>query len=144
MSSEIAVTEASIASVDHAITSRMSVRAFTPQEVSKQTLARLLTLASRAPSGTNTQPWKVYVLQGASRDDLVSKVCAAHDALRPWQVITKRPMTTTLKNGSALTLIVGGKTVGVFTVCWVLARQIKTKCTSKRSATIVSLMRQWV
>ena len=82
MSSEIAVTEASIASVDHAITSRMSVRAFTPQEVSKQTLARLLTLASRAPSGTNTQPWKVYVLQGASRDELVNKVCAAHDALR--------------------------------------------------------------
>jgi len=39
-------------------------------------------VASRAPSGTNTQPWKVYVLQGASRDTLVDKVCAAHDAVR--------------------------------------------------------------
>jgi nitroreductase len=42
----------------------------------------LLEVASRAPSGTNTQPWKVYVLQGASRDTLVDKVCTAHDAIR--------------------------------------------------------------
>jgi nitroreductase len=38
--------------------------------------------AARAPSGTNTQPWKVYVLQGQSRDILVDKVCAAHDEVR--------------------------------------------------------------
>lgn len=82
MSSENAVTEASIAAVEHAITSRMSVRAFTNQEVSTQTITELLEIASRAPSGTNTQPWKVYVLQGDSRDQLVNKVCAAHDALR--------------------------------------------------------------
>jgi nitroreductase len=42
----------------------------------------LLEVASRSPSGTNTQPWKVYVLQGASRDSLVSEVCAAPDAVR--------------------------------------------------------------
>ncbi|MBU6370362.1 MAG: nitroreductase, partial [Burkholderiales bacterium] len=41
-----------------------------------------LAQASRAPSGTNTQPWKVYVLQGKSRDTLVEKVCAAHDEVR--------------------------------------------------------------
>ena len=35
-----------------------------------------------AASGTNAQPWKVYVLQGAKRDELVHKVCAAHDELR--------------------------------------------------------------
>jgi nitroreductase len=45
-------------------------------------ITELLQLASRAPSGTNTQPWKVYVLQGASRDSLCDKVCAAHDAIR--------------------------------------------------------------
>ena len=39
-------------------------------------------MASRAPSGTNTQPWKVYVLQGASRDSLVEQVVATHDAIR--------------------------------------------------------------
>jgi nitroreductase len=82
MNSENVISDASIAAVEYAITSRMSVRAFTDQEVSTQAITRLLELASRAPSGTNTQPWKVYVLQGESRDQLVKKVCAAHDAVR--------------------------------------------------------------
>jgi len=68
--------------VDAAITSRMSVRAFTSQPVALQTLTDVLQVASRAPSGTNTQPWKVYVLQGASRDSLCAQVCDAHDAIR--------------------------------------------------------------
>jgi nitroreductase len=68
--------------VDQAITSRMSVRAFLPDTVQRETLMQVLDVASRAPSGVNTQPWKVYVLQGATRDALVSKVCAAHDAVR--------------------------------------------------------------
>jgi nitroreductase len=68
--------------VDEAITSRMSTRAFTQQAVPRELLAQILEVASRAPSGTNTQPWKVYVLQGASRDSLVSKICTAHDAVR--------------------------------------------------------------
>ena len=68
--------------VDHAITSRMSARAFTPQPVERDLILDILRVASRAPSGTNTQPWRVYVLQGAARDRLVEKVCAAHDAQR--------------------------------------------------------------
>ena len=68
--------------VDAAIASRMSVRAFTAQSVAQADIEAILTVASRAPSGTNCQPWRVYVLQGASRDALVGKVCAAHDALR--------------------------------------------------------------
>lgn len=68
--------------VDSAITSRMSVRAFTPAPVARQDITELLQVASRAPSGTNAQPWKVYILQGNSRTALVDKVCAAHDAIR--------------------------------------------------------------
>ncbi|MDO8769711.1 MAG: nitroreductase [Burkholderiaceae bacterium] len=68
--------------VDAAILSRMSARAFTPQAVPREVIERILQVASRAPSGTNTQPWKVYVLQGASRDSLVEKVCSTHDAIR--------------------------------------------------------------
>jgi nitroreductase len=68
--------------VDEAIRTRMSVRAFTPEPVAPDVIRGILDLASRAPSGTNTQPWRVYVLRGASRDRLVDKVCAAHDALR--------------------------------------------------------------
>ena len=68
--------------VDQAIETRQSMRAFLPQPVPRETLTHLLELAARAPSGTNTQPWKVYVLQGASRDQLVEKVCSAGDAIR--------------------------------------------------------------
>jgi nitroreductase len=68
-------------SVADAIESRFSARAFLPTPVPRETIEKILALASRAASGTNTQPWKVYVLQGASRDALVDKVCAAHDAI---------------------------------------------------------------
>ena len=69
-------------SVDEAINSRTSIRAFNQQPVPRALITELIQLASRAPSGTNTQPWQVYVLQGATRDALVTQVCAAHDALR--------------------------------------------------------------
>jgi nitroreductase len=81
---------AHIAAVDHAITSRMSARAFTQQEVSRELITEILQVASRAPSGTNTQPWKVYVLQGATRDALVDKVCAAHEAIRANPEVAKQ------------------------------------------------------
>jgi nitroreductase len=68
--------------VDAAITSRMSARAFTSQPVARDLIEQILQVASRAPSGTNCQPWKVYVLQGTSRNTLVDQVCATHDAMR--------------------------------------------------------------
>jgi len=67
--------------VDTAIRSRMSVRAFMGQAVPRTDIEAILDVASRAPSGTNCQPWRVYVLQGSSRDSLVAQVCAAHDAI---------------------------------------------------------------
>ena len=68
-------------SVDAAISSRFSARAFLPTPVAREAIEEILAVASRAPSGTNTQPWKVYVLQGASLTRLSDQVCAAHDAL---------------------------------------------------------------
>ena len=70
------------ASVDAAIENRYSVRAFRPDAVPRDLLTDILRVASRAPSGTNAQPWKVYVLQGAQRDTLVQQVSAAHDEVR--------------------------------------------------------------
>lgn len=67
--------------VDLAISSRTSVRAFSNQAVDRQLLQTVLQMGSRAPSGTNTQPWRVYVLQGDALASLVEKVCAAHDAI---------------------------------------------------------------
>jgi nitroreductase len=82
MTSQVATVVADPASVDAAIESRFSCRAFLRhREVPRALIEEILQVASRAPSGTNTQPWKVYVLQGAARDGLVEKVCAAHDAL---------------------------------------------------------------
>ena len=70
------------ASVDAAIERRYSVRAFLPTPVPRPLIEDILRVASRAPSGTNAQPWKVYVLQNAKKDELVQKVCEAHDARR--------------------------------------------------------------
>ena len=79
--SQVRTVVADPASVDAAIGSRFSTRAFLNRPVERQVLMDLLEVAGRAPSGTNTQPWKVYVLQGAKRDELVRQVCAAHDAM---------------------------------------------------------------
>ena len=65
--------------VDAAITSRRSIRAFLPTPVSEGTVREILEVASRAPSGTNTQPWKVHVLTGEARRRLGDAIRAAYD-----------------------------------------------------------------
>lgn len=80
-SSQVSTVIADPLSVDVAIQSRFSARAYLPREVDKEVLEDLLQVAGRAPSGTNTQPWNVYVLQGARKDQLIQSVCQAHDAL---------------------------------------------------------------
>jgi nitroreductase len=70
------------ASVDAALQSRFSARAYLDKPVDRVVLEDLLDVARSAASGTNTQPWKVYVLQGAIKDSLVEKVCTEHDAVR--------------------------------------------------------------
>ena len=64
--------------VDDAINGRRSVRAFLPDPVDRATVAHILAIASRAPSGTNTQPWKAHVLMGAAKDRLIQAMLAAH------------------------------------------------------------------
>jgi nitroreductase len=56
--------------IEEAILSRRSVRAFRPDPVPRETVERILALASRAPSGTNIQPWKVIVVGGEARERL--------------------------------------------------------------------------
>ena len=64
---------------DHLITSRHSVRAFLNTPIPIQTIKDILAVASRAPSGTNSQPWKVFVVTGPKRDELVQRVCQAQN-----------------------------------------------------------------
>ena len=65
-----------------AITGRHSVRAFSAQSVDKELILELLNVAARAPSGTNCQPWQVYVVTGNKRQQIIDEVCALHDAAR--------------------------------------------------------------
>ena len=74
------MTDAATArAVDEAITSRHSIRAFLPTPVPRETIETILAVASRAPSGTNTQPWHVAVLTGAALQSLSMKLVAAYD-----------------------------------------------------------------
>jgi nitroreductase len=74
------ITPETTAAVDAAIGSRRSLRAFLPTPVPRQTIEDILAVSARAPSGVNTQPWKVTVLTGAAKDRLSQKILAAHDA----------------------------------------------------------------
>jgi nitroreductase len=64
--------------VDAAITSRRSIRAFLPTPVAREDVEAILEVAARAPSGTNTQPWKVHVLTGAAKERLSARILAAY------------------------------------------------------------------
>jgi nitroreductase len=52
--------------VTDAVNARRSVRAFLADPVPNEVIADLLITASRAPSGGNVQPWRIYVVNGDS------------------------------------------------------------------------------
>ena len=56
--------------VDEAIVSRRSVRAFLPDMIDDNTVRDILAVAARAPSGTNMQPWRVYVTKGDTKQQI--------------------------------------------------------------------------
>src|SRR5258708_7054890 len=68
---------------DHAIASRRSVRRFLPTPVPRVVIADILDVAARAPSGTNMQPWRGYVLVGTAKDELCAAVQRVFDAEEP-------------------------------------------------------------
>ncbi|GAB5894926.1 nitroreductase [Mycolicibacterium mageritense] len=53
-----------------AVTSRRAVRGFTDRPVPREVLERVLTAAAWAPSGSNIQPWNIYVVTGAPLAEL--------------------------------------------------------------------------
>ena len=65
--------------VSAAVTSRRSVRAYTDDPVEENVLREILRAAARAPSGTNIQPWHVYVLTGDAQAGLCERVLEAFD-----------------------------------------------------------------
>ncbi len=47
-----------------AIRTRKSIRSFKPDPIRKEIVREILEIATRAPSGTNTQPWEFFILAG--------------------------------------------------------------------------------
>jgi nitroreductase len=62
-----------------AMATRHSVRGFLPDLVPRETIEAILAAASRAPSGSNIQPWHVRVTTGAEKQRLTAAVHAARD-----------------------------------------------------------------
>lgn len=71
------MSQETIKIVDQTICSRHSVRAFLNTPIEESVIKDILRVASRAPSGTNTQPWKIYVVTGKKRAEIVDRVCQA-------------------------------------------------------------------
>jgi len=65
--------------VDEVISARRSIRAFLPTPVAKEDIQKILEIAARAPSGSNTQPWQVYVLMGETKQQLSDALLHAHN-----------------------------------------------------------------
>ncbi|MGB5324474.1 MAG: nitroreductase [Pseudomonadales bacterium] len=60
--------------VSEAIQKRGSVRAYTTQQVARETIEEILSLARLAPSNGNLQPWQVHVLTGDIKKQLSDAV----------------------------------------------------------------------
>lgn len=73
--------------VDRTILSRRSTRAFTAQPVSRETIVQLLDVARWAPSGSNSQQWRVTAASGAAAEDLRQRLrqAATSRAMTPEQ-----------------------------------------------------------
>jgi nitroreductase len=65
--------------VEEAITGRRCIRAFLPKPVPRETIERILAIAGRAPSGSNVQPWKVWVLTGQILDEIRKELADRYD-----------------------------------------------------------------
>jgi nitroreductase len=65
--------------VEEAIRGRQSVRAYLKQPVERALVRRILETAGRAPSGSNIQPWRAWVVDGSARDALCSEILGLYD-----------------------------------------------------------------
>lgn len=57
--------------VSEAVFKRKSIRSYSDRKVSNELIKNLLIKSSRAPSGGNLQPWKIFVLNNQSMEDFL-------------------------------------------------------------------------
>ena len=66
--------------LETALKDRKSIRVFKPDPVSRAQVEKLLSLAALSPSGTNVQPWNVYVAMGPARERLTRELLAYRES----------------------------------------------------------------
>jgi len=66
--------------VSEALEKRKSTRAFLDKNVEQEKIERILSAASHAPSGVNSQPWQVAVVKGESKKKIQEKMETAFRA----------------------------------------------------------------
>ena len=69
--------------VEDAIVGRQSTRAYLEKAVPKELVCKLLEIAGRAPSGSNIQPWQVWVVTGPKKEALSKELLQRHMAGDP-------------------------------------------------------------
>lgn len=82
--------------VASAVRRRQSVRAFKPDPVPAETVRELLAEATRAPSGGNLQPWRVYALAGDAlvrfKDRIAARLAAGETGESPEYAVYPEPL----------------------------------------------------
>lgn len=71
-----------MSTIEAALLTRRSCRAFLPTPVPRAKVERLLALAARSASNANCQPWQVHVLTGDAKRALTADLLRAYDADR--------------------------------------------------------------
>ncbi len=66
--------------IDDLIQSRRTKRGFLPTPVPMEVVREILSVAKYAPSSSNTQPWRCYVVTGQARERVTSAAVAAFRA----------------------------------------------------------------
>ncbi|MFC5200251.1 nitroreductase [Streptomyces kaempferi] len=84
--------------VYEAVTSRRAVRGFIDRPVPREVLERVLSAAAWAPSGSNLQPWHVYVLTGRPLGELKELADRRVTACDPWDEREYEMYPPTLKS----------------------------------------------
>ena len=80
--------------IDQLVRARRSIRRFTDRSVSKQLLMEIFDIAGSAPSNSNMQPWRVYLVGGVAKDKLAQALSQAHQK-SPADYQPERPMYAT-------------------------------------------------
>ncbi len=77
------------------IKTRMSIRAFKPNPITREVMEKILQAASNSPSYTNTQPWEVVVVSGKKKNELAQRLLELAKAKSPTRPDLPTPKTCT-------------------------------------------------